>query len=79
MVGGGVNSNLFTYMRRLQKPHDESNQDRNLKIKFAFGASMFANVPLGAADFTIAAITAANIRHGGVILAAPGALAAIAG
>lgn len=79
MVGCSVNLSLFTYMRHLQTPHDESNQARNLKIKFAFGASVFANVPLGFTNFTIAVITAANIRHGGVILAAPGALAAIAG
>ena len=74
-----MNSNLFTYMRRLQKPRDESNQDRGLKIKFALGPSMFVSVPLVAADFTIAAVTATNIRDGGGVLAAPVTLAAIAG
>lgn len=74
-----MNSSLFKYMRRLQKPCDESNQDRGLKIKFAFAASMAANVPLVAADFTIAVVTVTKIRHGGVILAALVTLAVIAG
>lgn len=74
-----MNSHLFNYKRQLQKPRDESNQDRGLKIKFAFAASLAANVPLVAGDFTIAAVTATKIRPGGVILAAPVTLAAIAG
>lgn len=79
MIGAGVNAQLFNYMRGIQKPRDESNQDRGLKIKFAFAASMAANVPLLAADFTIVVVTATKIRHVGVILAAPVTLAAIAG
>lgn len=80
MVGAGANVSLYTYMCHLQKPRDdESNQDRGLKIKFAFGASMLANVPLIAADFAIAAVMASSIRHGGVVLAALITLAVIAG
>lgn len=74
-----MNFLLFNYMRDLQRPRDESNQDRGLKIKFTFAAVMAANVPLVAADFTIAVVTATKIRHGGVALAANGTLAAIAG
>lgn len=76
-----MNSGLFNYMWGLQMPRDEdeSNQKRGLKIKFAFAASMVANVPLAAADFTIAVAIATKIGHGRVILAAPATLAAIAG
>lgn len=74
-----MNLHLFYYMRRLQRPRDESNQDRLLKIKFAFAASMAGNVPLVAVDFTIAVVTATKVRSGGAILAAPVTLATIAG
>lgn len=80
MIGAGANVSLYTYMSSLQKPRDdESNQDRSLKIKFAFGASMLANIPLIAADFAITAVIASKIQHGGVILAALQTLAVIAG
>lgn len=79
MIGAGLNIQLFNYMHGLQKPRDESNQDRALKIKFAFAATMAVNVPLVAADFTIALLTSTEIGDGGVILAAPVTLAAIAG
>ena len=80
MIGLFVNVPLFSCLHSLQKPcDDESNQDRGLKIKFAFAAIMAARVPVVAADFTIAVVTVTKIRHGGVILAAPVTLAAIAG
>lgn len=79
MFGFGVNSILFSLMHRLQGPRDESNQERILKIKFAFAASMAANVILVAADFTMAIATATKVRSGSAILAAPATLAAIAG
>lgn len=67
-------------MHRLQKRRDETNQNRSFNIKFAFGASTFANVLLVAADFAIAAVIAPNIRDAARgDLAAPVTLAAISG
>lgn len=74
-----MNTSLYTYMRRLQKRRDETNQNRSFNTKIAFGASTFANVLLVAADFAIAAVIATKIRDAGGVLAAPVTLAAISG
>lgn len=80
-AGPGFFVNAFAYGRlhHVQKPIDESNQKRDKNIRFAFSMSIFANLVVVAADFTLAAAIGTKISVGGIVLAAPFTLAAIAG
>lgn len=79
MFGTVVISILFTYINSVQQLWDQGNQDRGLYIKIAVAASMAVHVPLVAADFMIAVVTATKTRHVRFALVAYGTLAAMAG